>query len=298
MWLFTRDGFYSAVQYDPSKDKEPKSIFKKIAQNKHSHILVRGRVKRDLEALRKVVPNVKIVDDVVADYKYRAVITRRQWKKFQSLATDDIDYDSHFKEVMRDGDPVQPTARYSAVSSVWSAMITLQPYKPWSSPGKGGKGSKSKVSTGSSVQSWLGEREDEGFADLAGILNDQDFVKKDYSEDGPLSIDDVKAYVLGDVTEKKYTNFLTDEEIARCDTTAFAFWVKLKEEVAKIGRANLHIDEHYLDELEDEVLDDLFTTREAEATAPPETEKGRPQDVVPVAPPENVTPLVPPEKLT
>jgi hypothetical protein len=297
MWVFTRDGFYSVVSYDPSKDREKKSPFKKIAQSAQSHVLVRGRVKRDLEALRMVVPNVKIVDDIVADYQFRAVITRRQWKKFLSLATDDIDYHSHFKEVMRDGDPVQGGQRYTAVQKIWSAMLDLQPLGAWGgysgstyTKTKTGKGVvQSKVSTVSSVQDWLGDRETDGLANLAGILDgDEDFTKKDY-DTSSLSIEDVKEYVLAD-KDGQYPNFLLDDEVARCDPLAFAFWVKLKEEVSKVGRSNLHIDEQYLDQLEQEVLDGLADQWSAEAEAPPE------EDPAPVAPPENVKPLVPPEK--
>jgi hypothetical protein len=272
MWVFTRKGFYSVVAYDPKQDKETKSPFKKIAKSKFTHVLVRARVKEDLEDLRKVVPNVKVVDDVIADYKYRAVISRRQWKKFLDLAVDDIDYDSHFKEVMRAGDKHQPQARYEAVSKVWSAMIQLQPVGAWASSGTtptGGWGYGSGVTTfGKSEKSaysnvdldaWLEERAAE--EEAAAYAEEEDAALVD--DNSPLDIRDVRSYIL--CASDKYPDFLTESEVARATEAGFELWVRVMEDRKKIGKANLNVDEDYLDSVIEEIrLKHYETTPESE----------------------------------
>jgi hypothetical protein len=150
MWTFTQRGFVSVVAYDPTKDKKSDSPFPKIAKQAGTHLLVRARIKADLDQLKRVVPSLVIDTDASADYAYRAVITRGQYKKFICEEVDQIDYDSHFKEAARDNSP-KAEGRYSAMMSVWSAMARLQEIRPWSGGNRGwtstyGKGKNESTS--------------------------------------------------------------------------------------------------------------------------------------------------------
>lgn len=140
MWTLTKAGFTSAVAYDPAKDRDKTSPFPAIAKKAGTHILVRARVKEHLEPLKSVCPNLVIHEDSWADYKWRAVITRGQFKKYLMQQVDEIDYDSHFKEALRDAQPKHLSAKmYSAAMTTWTAFANLQ---GWSQPKhwKGGKG--------------------------------------------------------------------------------------------------------------------------------------------------------------
>jgi len=130
MWIFTRGGFYSVVEYDPKKDPNKKSFAHSLVKKRGSHVLVRTRVKEDLDDLDRVIKNLHIEDDGSADYRFRAVIPRKKWIKYLEVCAKEIDYDSHFKEVVRSS-ATQPAARYQAMMNVWSAMSALQPTVPY-----------------------------------------------------------------------------------------------------------------------------------------------------------------------
>lgn len=148
IWLFDSRGFISAVAYDPKKDTNKVSQFSEIAKQAGTHVLVRARILEDLDMLKTVVPNLHVETDKAADYSFRAVITRKQYKKFLVKAVDEITYDSHFKEAARDRSP-KAEGRYSAMMKVWSAMATLQPFSPYGGFG----GYSSTWSSGSSSSS-------------------------------------------------------------------------------------------------------------------------------------------------
>ena len=59
MWLITTQGFYSVVAHRRDPDK----------------LIVRGRVREDLEALREQIPELRVFSDPDADYRWRAVVT-------------------------------------------------------------------------------------------------------------------------------------------------------------------------------------------------------------------------------
>lgn len=136
MWLFEQHGFVSVVAYDPSKDRNASSQFRKIARQKGTHLLVRSRIKADLDMLKTVVPSLVVETDAGADYAYRCVVTRKQFKQFLAKSVDNLQYDSHFKEAARDASPPVKD-RYSTYMSVWSAMSRLQDISPWSGSWRG-----------------------------------------------------------------------------------------------------------------------------------------------------------------
>jgi hypothetical protein len=112
MWLFTKIGFFSAVEVvgDPS------------------HIQVRARVKDDIVALAEEVDRVcgerpKIIESTDSDYRFRIVITRPEWEKVGASLVADIDYSNFKSRVLRPG-----IDRLRALSyhEVWSVMAGLQ----------------------------------------------------------------------------------------------------------------------------------------------------------------------------
>ena len=106
MWLFSDQGFYSVVAHnrDPGK------------------LLVRARVRADLEALREQIPEIRIYSDRRADYRWRAVVSRAEWVKAVALLAASIDY-PNFKAAVAER---QPGDRHSVYQRVWGEMLSLQ----------------------------------------------------------------------------------------------------------------------------------------------------------------------------
>ena len=79
MWLFSRDGFYSAVKDKYCNDGE---------------LMIRARIKVDLERLlEKIESDDEILTFGHADYRYRVKIKAYQWIKYVAKEAADIDYD-------------------------------------------------------------------------------------------------------------------------------------------------------------------------------------------------------------
>jgi hypothetical protein len=106
MWLFTDQGFYSVVAHnrDPGK------------------LLVRARVRADLEALREQIPEIRIYSDRRADYRWRAVVTRAEWVKAVALLAASIDY-PNFKAAVAER---QPGEREPVYQRIWGELLSLQ----------------------------------------------------------------------------------------------------------------------------------------------------------------------------
>ena len=62
MWLVTTRGFYSAVE----------------DHCKAGNVLVRSRVREDLEALTDLIPGLDVHETPDRDYRFRASVTRRE----------------------------------------------------------------------------------------------------------------------------------------------------------------------------------------------------------------------------
>jgi hypothetical protein len=106
MWLFTTQGFYSVVKHRRDHDK----------------LLVRARVREDLDALRKQIPELRIFSDETADYRWRAVVTRAEWLAALAQFVEAMEYDNFKDAVAREQGP----ERAALYSSVWSVMRRLQ----------------------------------------------------------------------------------------------------------------------------------------------------------------------------
>ena len=125
MWIFSKHGFFSAVEYK----ENPKLV------------MVRARFKGDLERFCnhhfgvmlaqgdfKLPPNKKIEDCYVvahtpeADYPYRTVLVKEQFAMMLAQEALEIDY-TNFKDKVHDGD--EP-ARDASYFGVWQTMRDAQ----------------------------------------------------------------------------------------------------------------------------------------------------------------------------
>lgn len=149
MWNFTDAGFTSVVEYDPPAthwDKELKKnvpfkdgIIDKLPADYHpadketlsSHVLVRARIKEDLEALKSYDPDSIETEDKLADYQYRLVMRRSAYATFMYDKVMTLDYNSHVKETIDKRAPKVAGGRYGALSAIWSACARWQPNMPW-----------------------------------------------------------------------------------------------------------------------------------------------------------------------
>lgn len=116
MWVFTKSGFYSAIEYEPHRHPEEAE---QIGAVGGSHVLVRGRVQKDIDVLAERCGSRVMCDDS-ADYMFRTIISRQSWADFLAQSAQDIDY-GNFKSTIKDHD------RHSAYMGVWSAVHSLQP---------------------------------------------------------------------------------------------------------------------------------------------------------------------------
>lgn len=103
MWIFCKDGFFSAVEH----------------RSDDSKVMVRARLKRDITRLAKRF-KAKVIELPNRDYAYRIVIDKTDWATYAANTAAEIDYDN-FKNAVHDG-----TARDHAYMRVWSAMYQLQ----------------------------------------------------------------------------------------------------------------------------------------------------------------------------
>lgn len=117
MWLFSRDGFYSAVHDDYCNEGE---------------LMVRARVIDDLERLVNKLDlddaDILIINN--ADYRYRVKLTSEQWTAYVAREASSIDYDN-FKNSL----PVNEQRRAAAYMKCWEAMYLFQedmnPFNHW-----------------------------------------------------------------------------------------------------------------------------------------------------------------------
>ena len=111
MWLFTRDGFYSAVHDDYCNPGE---------------LMIRARV---IEDLQRMLDRLKIKDaDILvikhADYRFRVKLSPEQWAAYVADEAAHIDY-ANFKNSVTADDP----DRSSAYMKCWEAMYLFQEAK-------------------------------------------------------------------------------------------------------------------------------------------------------------------------
>ena len=110
MWVLTPFGFFSVVQ----KSFEP-----------HGLLTIRARSRGDLENLRDQYLGNKmsqIIEDVHADYQFRATTINKNWAEAVGQMTMDIDYDNFKNEVKAR----QGSERAGIYGRVWNELYEIQ----------------------------------------------------------------------------------------------------------------------------------------------------------------------------
>ena len=106
MWLVTTRGFYSIVE--DFRDREG--------------LLVRARVREDLEALADLVPGLEVEETPERDYGFRASVTREVWASAVAQLAREIDY-PNFKNAVAERQGVD---RAHVYGDVWATLLELQ----------------------------------------------------------------------------------------------------------------------------------------------------------------------------
>jgi hypothetical protein len=107
MWLLTQIGFFSVV----------------ADLNDAERLLVRARVRGDLDALReRYLPDLEIIEGAGTDYRFRAFVRRAEFEQAARSLAEDIDYPD-FKDVVVSHHGYSRAALYSQISSL---LHTLQ----------------------------------------------------------------------------------------------------------------------------------------------------------------------------
>jgi hypothetical protein len=87
-----------------------------------SYVLVRARVRVDLDRLRELLPDLRPWHDPSADYAWRARVDRREWAYALEVMAGEIDY-PNFKDAVA---ARQGGARARMYGRVWSVLLELQ----------------------------------------------------------------------------------------------------------------------------------------------------------------------------
>lgn len=107
MWLITKFGFFSVV-----------------ASSDENSLIIRSRVIKDLERLRRnyLSQTVEILSDPGTDYPFRIVIQSKDLAAAMQKIVLDIDY-SNFKDAVTE---TEGPERASIYASVWMELFRLQ----------------------------------------------------------------------------------------------------------------------------------------------------------------------------
>ncbi|MBL7178907.1 MAG: hypothetical protein ABIK98_05300 [Pseudomonadota bacterium] len=111
MWIFTKDGFFSAV-------------FDKYCNR--GELMIRSRCKDDLIRLSKKLygycDETKIVEMEYADYRFRMKIKKHMWSNYLTNCAMDIDYASVKDNIV----PAKDDLRKDVYYQVWIALYRWQ----------------------------------------------------------------------------------------------------------------------------------------------------------------------------
>lgn len=106
MWNFTQNGFMSAVEFRGEPD----------------YLLIRARVREDLEPLVERYADLEIIPTLKADYPFRVVMSKALYAAYMVTEILGIDYDNFKSRVLKnDG-----YAREWVYMRVWSAVHDLE----------------------------------------------------------------------------------------------------------------------------------------------------------------------------
>ena len=103
MWIFNKDGFFSAVAH----------------REKPDHVMVRARRREDIEALARAL-GVEAELTPNADYAYRVTVSKSDFADYMQASVLDLDYPNFKSACAGHG------ARSRAYMDVWSVMNDFQ----------------------------------------------------------------------------------------------------------------------------------------------------------------------------
>lgn len=107
MWIFTKEGFFSAVKDDYCEADE---------------LMIRARWKKDLIRLaERIGSKAEILTIGHADYRYRMAIKREAWVGYVARAAMEIDY-SNVKGTIAHGDHERSRAYMGCWHSLYQAQ--------------------------------------------------------------------------------------------------------------------------------------------------------------------------------
>jgi len=106
MWVICARGFYSVVEN----------------RNRAGELLVRARVREDLEALRDLLPGVDVEETPERDYRFRVSVPHEDWALAVAELAREIDY-PNFKDAVAER---QGRERAHVYSGVWGTLLALQ----------------------------------------------------------------------------------------------------------------------------------------------------------------------------
>ena len=114
MWVLTVDGFYSVTAFD-EKRGGPRA-------DANDLVIVRARVREDLQRLSRSIPHIEIISTPRSDYPFRIVCPRTDWARYLATSVHEIDY-LNFKDrvAKRLG-----RRRHDVLLSVWATLRRLE----------------------------------------------------------------------------------------------------------------------------------------------------------------------------
>ncbi|UCD33053.1 MAG: hypothetical protein JSW04_01670 [Desulfobacterales bacterium] len=111
MWVFNKDGFFSAV-------------FDRYCNR--GELMIRSRRKEDLsrlcKKLRGYCDDAQILETKRADYRYRMKISKHMWADYLTNCAFDVDYANVKDNIISAGDDLRKDAYYQ----VWIALYRWQ----------------------------------------------------------------------------------------------------------------------------------------------------------------------------
>jgi hypothetical protein len=122
MWLFTTDGFYSAVCARQGDGKKNRPV-------DPDRMMVRARVREHLANLIKRFPDelqgAEILKSAGTDYAYRLFVLKSVWAVILAKLAEETDYDN-FKSAVERQQGSSGNAYLGALHEVWGVMHSLQ----------------------------------------------------------------------------------------------------------------------------------------------------------------------------
>ena len=246
MWIISQTGFVSLVQ--DRKD--------------HSKVWVRARIKEDIAAMFPAYAG-EIVTKIGADYIFRLIVPKDVAALAMWNAVQDVDYDSHAKEVMnRRSHPV--TGRMGAYYAIWTALAKLQPFAPYAHHPRPlpGMPVHTSVSTAPATGKGYPWNRNPSFSGATGFRNGQALTAADYH--GKLD---------GDWPASDAVDLINDGDDDIIDLTASGATPtdpgQAPDGITQVEWDNMTPDEWAaIDRMDDEEWEAYVAKREAERTGP------------------------------